>query len=248
MENAPLISLSRQIALRRQMDVVANNLANINTFGFKAEMVLFKDSAMALASDETFPVGDRDVHYTADWATLHDFEPGAIDQTGGTFDLALEGPGFLTVQTQNGLAYTRNGALHLDAGGTLVTADGDPVLSTSGAVVFASNETDIHFGPDGEILSSAGGKGRLAIVEFDDPQTLTHLGGSLYRADTADPGQQADETKVHHGALERSNVSGVTEVAEMIRINRAYELVSQMIQRQDELRQTAIRRLGDITS
>ena len=248
MENAPLIGLSRQIALRRQLDVVANNIANLNTTGFKAEMMLFEDSIMPLASDETFPLADRDVHYTADWATLHDFEPGAIDQTGGLFDLALEGPGFLTVQTQQGLAYTRNGSLHVDSGGTLVTADGDPVLSDSGTVVFASNETDIRFGPDGEVLSSAGNKGRLAVVEFNDPQTLIHVGGSLYQADAADPGHEAVETDVHHGMLERSNVTGVTEVAEMIRINRAYGLVSQMIQRQDELRRNAIQKLGNVSA
>ena len=248
MENAPLIGLSRQIALRRQLDVVANNLANINTVGFKAEKMLFEDYVMPLASDETFPMSDRDVHYTADWATLHDLKAGDIDQTGGTFDVALDGPGFLTVQTANGLAYTRNGAMHLDAGGMLVTADGDPILSEGGPVTFAPNETDISIGSDGAILSSAGSKGRLAVVEFNNPQTLTHIGSSLYSASGADPGQSASETRVHHGMLERSNVSGVAETAEMIRINRSYELVAQFVQRQDELRRSAIRKLGELTA
>ncbi|MBU1176585.1 MAG: flagellar basal-body rod protein FlgF [Alphaproteobacteria bacterium] len=246
MENAPLIGLSRQIALRRQLDVVANNLANINTFGFKAEKMLFEDHVQPLASAETFPLSDRALHYTADWATLHDFKPGPIVQTGGTYDMALEGPGFLTVQTANGPAYSRNGALHLDAGGTLVTADGDPVLGEGGPIVFAPSETDIRFGSDGSILSSAGSKGRLALVEFADPQSLAHLGNSLYAASDADPGQAAVETRVHHGMLEHSNVSGVAETAEMIRINRTYEMVAQFVQRQDDLRRTAIRKLGEL--
>jgi flagellar basal-body rod protein FlgF len=249
MENAPLIGLSRQIALRRQMDVVANNLANINTFGFKAEKVLFEDFVMPVASDETFPIGSRDVHYTQDWATLHDLKPGPITQTGGTFDVALEGPGFLSVETQNGVAYTRNGALHLDATGMLVTVDGDPVLSEGGGTItFAPGETDIRIGANGAVMSSAGTKGRLAVVEFSNPQTLTHLGSSLYKAATADPGEPASDTRVHQGAIERSNVSGVAETAEMIRINRAYEMVAQFIKRHDDLRSTAIRRLGDISA
>jgi flagellar basal-body rod protein FlgF len=248
MENAPLIGLSRQIALQKQLQVVANNLANINTFGFKAEKMLFSDYVMTTAADESFPLGSQDVHYTEDWATLHDFQPGAIEQTGGEFDVALEGPGFLSIQTPNGTAYTRNGAFHLDATGMLVTADGAPVLSEGGPVTFTAAETDIHFGPDGSILSSAGSKGKLAVVEFADPQALTHLGDSLYAATSGDPGQAATTTRVHHGMIERSNVSGVTETAEMIRINRAYELVSQIISRQDDLRRTAIRRLGDVTA
>lgn len=248
MENAPLIGLSRQMALRRQMNVVANNIANINTFGFKAEKVLFEDYVMPQASAESFPSADRDLHYTEDWATLHDFKSGAIDLTGGEYDVALEGPGFLTVETANGPAYTRNGALHLDATGTLVTVDGDPVLSEGGTITFASNETDIRIGPDGAVMTSTGAKGRLAVVEFEDPQSLTHLGNSLYQATQGDPGQSAVETNVHHGAIERSNVSGIAETAEMIRINRAYQTVSQIIKKHDEMREDAIRRLGDINA
>ena len=248
MENAPLIGLSRQIALRRQLDVVANNMANINTFGFKAEKLLFQDYLMPVASAESFPLSDHTLHYTEDWATMHDLSAGAIDQTGGTFDVALDGPGFLSVQTANGVAYTRNGALHLDSSGTLVTVDGDPVLSEGGTITFSPNETDIRIAPDGAVLSSAGTKGRLGIVEFNNPQNLTHLGSSLYQAAAADPGQAATTTRVHQGMIERSNVSGVAEIADMIRINRSYESISQFIKRQDELRTNAIRRLGDITA
>ena len=248
MENAPLIGLSRQIALRRELNVVANNLANLNTFGFKAEKLLFEDYIMPVASDQSFPVGSQEVHYVQDLATMHDFKPGAFQQTGSTFDIALEGPGFLTVETPNGIAYTRNGALHTDASGTLVTVDGDPVLAGGGTITFAPGETDIRIAPNGAVITSAGNKGQLSIVEFDDPQTLIHLGSSLYKASDTDPGRAATETNAHQGMIETSNVSGIGETAEMIRINRAYEIVSQLIKRQDELRQTAIRRLGDVTA
>ena len=152
------------------------------------------------------------------------------------------------MQTANGTAYTRNGALHLDSSGMLVTVDGDPVLSEGGTITFAPNETDIRIAPDGAVLSSAGIKGRLGIVEFNNPQNLTHLGSSLYQAAAADPGQAATTTRVHQGMIERSNVSGVTEIADMIRINRSYESISQFIKRQDDLRTNAIRRLGSLTA
>lgn len=248
MENAPLIALSRQIALQRQMDVVANNLANINTTGFKAERVLFEDYIMPNASDKSFLPPDQALHYTQDWATMHDVTPGAFIQTGGQFDVALTGDGFLTVNTPNGPRYTRNGSMHLDNTGTLVTADGYQVLSQSGPITFAANETDISITPQGAIVSSAGTKGKLQLVEFNNAQTLTHEGNSLFVASANDPGAPALKTRVTQGMLEQSNVSGVAETADMIRINRSYEMISQFIKRQDELQATAIRRLGDVTA
>lgn len=248
MENAPLIGLSRQIALQRQMEVVANNLANINTTGFKAERVLFEDFLMPKASDENFPVADRDLHYTQDWATMHDLQPGAFVQTGGEFDLALNGDGFFAVETPQGVQYTRNGAFHLDGTGTLVTAQGYPVLSELGQITFAANETDITISPQGAILSSAGNKGRIQVTTFDNPQNLVRVGESFFAPRGNDQGQTALFAGVQQGALEQSNVSGVTETADMIRINRAYQLVSQFIERHDELRSGAIRRLGDVNA
>ena len=98
MENAQLVSLSRQIALQRQMDVVANNVANLNTTGFKAETVLFEQYDMPVAADNEF-AGSKTVAYTQDWATIHDMANGALQQTGNPLDIGLSGPGFLTVQT-----------------------------------------------------------------------------------------------------------------------------------------------------
>ena len=91
MENAQLITLSRQIALQRQMDVVANNMANINTNGFKSENMLFSDYLMPVAKDNEYTGADRNLHYTEDWSTVHDMSSGAIEQTGNPLDLALEG-------------------------------------------------------------------------------------------------------------------------------------------------------------
>src|SRR3954468_24606390 len=136
MENAQLISLSRQIALQRQMDVVANNMANINTTGFKSENMLFQDYLMPKAQDNEFTGPDHDLHYTEDWSTIHDMSTGSIEQTGNPPDIPISGNGFRTVQTAAGPRYTRNGSLQIDSSGTLVDLAGNPVLGESGPITF----------------------------------------------------------------------------------------------------------------
>jgi flagellar basal-body rod protein FlgF len=245
MENAQLISLSRQIALQRQMDVVANNLANINTTGFKGESLLFQDYVMPVAADDDFMPADRDLHYTMDWSTVHDMANGSIEQTGNPLDVALSGNGFLVVDTPQGERYTRAGSLQIGSDGTLVDLDGNPVLSDQGPIRFEPNETDINIASNGSISTSEWAKGALRLVEFADPRLLAKAGDNLY-AGTG--GLPATATSVVHGSIERSNVSGVTQLTEMIRIQRAYQSLATLMQKQDDIRSTAINRLGDLTA
>ena len=241
MENAQLISLSRQVALQRQMDVVANNMANINTTGFKAEDLLFEPYKMPVAADNDF-AGDQTLAYTEDWATIHNMTNGPMDQTGNPLDVALMGSGFLTVSTPNGDRYTRAGSLAINTQGTLVDLAGNPVLSTSGPVQFDAADTDITISKDGTISTSQGAKGKLAIAEFADPQTqLTREGNNLW---VGTGGQPAVNTSVIQGSIERSNVSPVNELAQMIRVQRAYEQLADLMSRQDDLRAAAIQKLG----
>ncbi len=245
MENAQLIALSRQIALKRQMSVVANNVANVNTTGYKAQSLLYEEFVMPVASASSFPQGDQRLSYTRDWATIQNFAPGAIAQTGNDLDIALQGDGFLSVETPNGERWTRAGALYLDNTGTLVNGSGYPVLSQGGQIRFGPQETDIRFNENGSITSSAGAKGFLKIVEFANPQQLSREGENLFAGGTPLP---SPLTRVVQGAVERSNVSGVTEIAEMIRVNRSYQSIAQLIQRQDELRRSAISTLGNLAA
>lgn len=241
-ENAQLIGLSRQIALQRQMDVVANNVANINTTGFKAEQLLFEEYVMPVARDRTFPNSDQPLSYVQDWATIHDLAPGVTLQTGNELNVALNGNGFFAVQTPSGERWTRAGAFQLNNAGTLVDLSGNPVLGLAGPITFAPDETGITIAPDGAISTSAGARGQLRIVEFANPQTLTREGENLFAGGTP---QANASTRAMQGHIERSNVSGVSEMAELIRVTRAYESISSLTQRQDELRRTAIQRLGD---
>lgn len=245
-QNAQLIGLSKQMALQRQMDVLANNLANINSTGFKGESILFEEYLMPIAADRTFPRGDQQLSYVQDWATLHNFAPGTIAQSDNPLDVALTGPGFFTVEGPEGTRYTRNGVFQIDSEGALVTQNGYRVLSDGGVpIVFGAEETDIAITADGTISTSAGNKGRLGIVEFDNPQLLTRTGDTMFAGGVP---REATATALVQGAVENSNVSGVGEMTEMIRVTRAYTSLADLMSKQDELRRTAIQRLGDAQS
>jgi flagellar basal-body rod protein FlgF len=241
-ENAQLIGLSRQIALQRQMDVVANNMANINTTGFKSEAMLFEQFVMPVARDQDFIGSDQPLSYVQDWATLHDLSGGAVVQTGNELDVALNGDGFFAVQTAGGDRWTKAGSFQIDNNGTLVDLSGNPVLGDGGPIQFGPEESAITIAEDGSISSSAGPKGKLRIVEFDNPQAITHQGANLFSGGAP---HAATGTHVMQGFVEKSNVSGVSEMAEMIRVQRAYETAASMASRQDDMRRSAIQRLGD---
>ena len=245
MENAQLISLSRQVALQRQMDVVANNIANINTTGFKSEQLLFEQYMMPVAKDKDFSFPDQQLSFTDDWTTIHDMSGGPLAQTGNPLDVALEGKGFFVVNTPQGERWTRSGSFAINAAGTLVDLDGNPVMSEGGEVKFGGNETDIMIGTDGSISSSAGAKGKLRVVEFADPQATEREGNNLYSGGTP---VAATETRVVQGAIEKSNVSGVGEMTEMIRVQRAYENIASLMKDQDDMRRSAIQRLGSLAA
>lgn len=243
MQNAQLVSLSRQMALQRQMDVVANNMANINTTGFKAEDLLFEQYDMPGAADNEFP-GSQTVAYTQDWATVHNTINGPLDQTGNPLDVALSGEGFFTVSTAAGNRYTRAGSFAINAQGYLVDLNGNQVLSDSGPIHFDSSDTDITISKDGTVSTSQGSKGKLAVVEFADPQQLKREGSNLWSGQGAQP---ATNTTVVQGSIERSNVSGVTEMTQMIQVQRAYEQLATLMQQQDDLRNTAVQKLGSLS-
>ena len=241
-ENAQLISLSRQMALQRQMDVVANNMANLNTTGFKSEQILFEEYVMPVARDQDFPRLDQPLSYVQDWATIHDLSGGAMVQTGSELDVGLNGDGFFAVQTPGGDRWTRAGSFQLSANGTLVDASGNPMLGEGGPIQFGPDETGIQIAADGSVSSSAGQKGKLRLVEFANVQQLTREGSNLWAGGTP---VAATNTRAMQGFIEKSNVSGVSEMAEMIRVTRAYESAASLATKQDELRRSAIQRLGD---
>src|SRR5690606_2361304 len=243
MENALLIGLSRQSALRNQLNVVANNLANMNTAGFKSQRLLFEEYLMPDAEASHFRRGDRVLSYVVDYGASSDFSAGAVFITGNPLDVAIEGDGWFVVQAPEGEHYTRAGSFHLDSTGQLVTASGNPVLTEGGPVHFTVADGAITIAKDGTISTEQGEKGRLRVVDFDDPDALRRVGDNLFAGE--DPRPLAD-VRVLQGAVERSNVQGVVEITRMIEITRNYETVSKMISQGDELLRKAIDALGSV--
>ena len=147
MENALLIGLSRQTILERQLDVVANNIANVNTSGFKADSSLFEEYLMPGAHEDNFVGSDRRLSYVQDRGTFRDLSQGPVAETENPLDLAISGNGFLVVQTAAGERYTRDGGLQVNNQGQLVTAAGNPVLGGSGPIVLQPTDHDVNVRP-----------------------------------------------------------------------------------------------------
>jgi flagellar basal-body rod protein FlgF len=244
MENTSLVALSRQIVLQRKLEVIADNVANMNTDGFKRQALNFQEAFMPKARENLFPRRDRASSFVAELATRTDFQEGSIERTGAPLDVAIGGDGFFVIQTAAGERYTRAGGFQVDASGQLVTPDGAPVMGDGGPITFGPNESGILIGPDGTVSSSAGVKGRLRIATFDDPESLVKEGANLFRSDA--PALAATSVKLMQGSLERSNVSGVTEMTQLIAVSRAYDQIADVVKKQDELRGRAIDRLSSV--
>jgi len=251
-ENALLIGLSRQMVLERQLDVVANNIANVSTNGFKADKQLFEEYLSSGAHEDNFPGAARRVSYVQDRGTYRDFSQGGMQHTGNTLDVAIAGDGFLTVQTAAGERYTRDGNLHMNNLGQLVTAAGDTVMGTTGPIVFQQTDHDIVISPDGTVTVVEGSnrndsiRGKLRLVSFADPQQAQKQGGNLYSAAAGATPQQDTKSTVEQGYIEKSNVSAVGEMSKMIDVMRSYTQVANMLQVQSDLRKNAIEKLADV--
>jgi flagellar basal-body rod protein FlgF len=251
MENTLLIGLSRQVLLERQLDVVANNVANVNTSGYKADSTLFEEFLKSGAHEDNFVGKDRSVSYVQDRATFRDFSQGAAEQTKNPLDLLIDGGGFLVVQTAGGERYTRDGGLQLNNTGQLVTAGGNPVLGASGPIVLQPTDHDINVSPDGTItVLEANGRtdsirGKLRLVSFAQAQKLLKEGSNLYSSGEGAP-QPDTKSMVRQGFIEKSNVNAVAEMSRMIEVTRAYTQISTLLQQQSDLHKTAIEKLAEV--
>jgi flagellar basal-body rod protein FlgF len=241
METTSYVALSRQAALWRQMDTVANNLANMNTPAFKAENMMFRDYVMkSRAADR--PFGDKTA-FVQDVSVYRNMSEGALTSTGNPLDVAVKGEGFMVVDTAQGPRYTRNGSFRLDEGGQMVTADGNPVLSTSDQpFFFAPNERSISIASDGTVSTENGQVGRIRVVRFENEQELRKVAGGLFQADAQ--AQDVDRPQVVQGMIEESNVQPVVEMTKMIQVQRSYESVQRMIESEHDRIRKAVDVLG----
>ena len=253
MDNTLLIGLSRQTTLRRELEIVANNIANLNTTGFKADGAVFSEYLQTGARAERFAAPDRRLSFVQDRMAWHDMSQGTVQQTGNPLDIAIDGDGMLVVQTPRGERYTRNGSLQISATGELVTMSGDRVIGDGGPIVLQATDKDIVITKDGTIkvregvaLTSDSTRGRLRIVSFANAQQLQKDGASTFKAPDGVTPQPVANVNIVQGAVEKSNVRSVTEVTRMIELTRVYTEVAAILQQQNDLRKNSIQQLAEV--
>ena len=189
-----------------------------------------------------------------DRTTWHNFNQGPIQRTGAPLDVAVDGNAFLVVQTAAGQRYTRNGALQINAQGTLVTSAGDTVLGVGGPIQFQNTDSDISINQDGSITVREGSstvsdssRGKLQLAAFDNVGQLQKQGASLFSAPAGVVAQPAGQNvKIVQGAIEQSNVSAVAETARMVEITRTYAQIASILQAEHTQRTTAIDKLSNV--
>lgn len=225
MPNVSFATLGRQQGLLQELQVVANNLANSSTTGYKADRAIF--------SELVVPVGGPDGSVSLGALSAHAFEleQGGLKPTQGQFDLAIQGEGFFQIETPQGNRLTRAGNFQLSNTGTLVDAQGNPVLNEGGAPILIPDDvSEISFAQDGTLSLDGEQTGRVGIFQTDgqlvrDTSTYFETTGAV---------TQIDDPIVIQGALETSNVTPVLEVARMIEVQRAYEAGQTLLEQEDQ--------------
>ncbi len=245
MDTTLYVGLSHQMAMRRSLDIVSNNIANMNTAAFKREAVMFREYVVTMPETEV-PVARR-VSYVQDVAVIRDFREGDFRATGNPLDLALEGSNFFRVRMEDGSErYTRNGHFRISENGTLVTSNGRPVLDQDGnEIVFDPLDGEINISKDGTI--STRGRdviGRIGVVTFENLNALEKVGDSLYES-AIEPVPSQNFTLLQ-GMIEASNVEPLMEMTRMIEISRRYQAVARVLEDQQSLQGKTINRLSRV--
>lgn len=240
MENALYVGLSRQVALQRQMALVSNNIANVNTPGYRADKMLFEEFV------STPNPTREDLSLVSDYGQYKDTAAGTVSNTGNPLDVALEGPAFMMVETAEGTKYTRAGNLALNNERNLVTASGNPVLDAGqGRIVMPAGVRDITITTDGQIVTDQGAVGQIGMVEFNNVNNLRSTGDGYYVADNGELAVPAEQTKMRQAMLEGSNVKAVLEMTDLIEISRQFQSMQKTLQNEHDRQRSAIQKLTE---
>jgi len=240
MESSLYVGLSRQMVLNRAMTMVANNVANANTAGFRAQNPMFEE----FVSKERYDKNDLSMVF--DKGQYDSTQAGTIQLTGNPYDMALQGPGFISVSTPSGeVQYTRAGNFTVNNNNELVTSSGFKVSGAGGnAIGIPAGSKEVKITNQGDVVADGNAVGQIAVVEFDNLQDLKPQGNNLYSATT--PGRPATETKMIQGSLEGSNVNAIQETTRMIEILRSYQSTMRMVQNEQDRQVGAIQKLAKI--
>lgn len=249
MNSGMYAALTGNINAMKRLDVVANNLANTNTAGFKKDRLTFEtllnnaNASQQVSGNDATPVFSGDRFFT-------DYTAGPIQQTGNPLDVAIEGEGFFVVSTPQGEAYTRQGSLRQDPGGRLVTADGYPF---SPEIIIPNRATQITIGSNGSISAIMPGEtapvtvGTLQVVDFPKPYALQKVASTLFvPTDPQAVPQPAPNITISQGSLEGSNVSAISEMVQMIEANRYFDACAKVVKSFDDLAAKAANEMGKV--
>ncbi|MFY9288623.1 MAG: flagellar basal-body rod protein FlgF [Alphaproteobacteria bacterium] len=246
MQSPSIVLLSNQQALRRAMDIVANNVANSSTTGFKREGIEF-DSFLSQ------PAPNHTINFVVDRATYRDAATGPITKTDNPLDLAIQGEGYFQVQTPQGKRYTRNGSFQIDSQGQITNLAGQPLLSDGGqAITVPDTTTQINISGGGFVTArtdkgtALSQLGKIGVVSFKNEQKIIPEGNGLYS--TSQVSAPSINSSVVQGALESSNVQPIVEMTEMIKIMRSYEQATMMVAKENERLTNAIDKLSRTTA
>ena len=237
MDNAAYVTLTRMTGLRREMQVVANNIANASTTGFRREGMVFSEFVIGAGRTEpslSMALGN----------TRQTFQQqGALEQTNGAFDLAVEGEGFFQLDTAQGVRLTRAGMFTPNQAGELVNMDGHRLLDAGGAAVFVPPDADqITIARDGTVSADGDPIGQIGLVRPEDPVTMRRAEGTLFVVDGAI--EPVEAPAILQGFLESSNVDPILEMTRMIEVQRAYERGQKLLESEDERIRSVVQTLG----
>ncbi len=243
MDNSVYVALSRQLSQFRMLDITANNVANANTTGYQAEKVLFTDYLVDAEAQ-----GNKNIAFTQDIATYRDTSTGRLEQTSNALDVAIQGPAYFGVETQNGLQYTKAGNFKINNEGILVTMEGLPIRGAQGGnIVFEDVDSDVVIGQNGLVTvlgvdrsAPREERGTIGMFTIPNPQNMQREGNMLLSTDQAGEaleleatnglGRLDDQSVMVQGFLEQSNVSPVSEMVRLTKLQRGVGSTAKFIE------------------
>ncbi|MGL4415151.1 flagellar hook-basal body complex protein [Roseinatronobacter monicus] len=237
MDNAGYVTLTRMSGLRREMQVIANNIANSTTAGYRREGMVFSEFVVRAERHEpslSMALGNTRHTYLLQ---------GALSQTNGTFDMAIEGEGYFQLETPQGPRLTRAGAFTPNAAGELVNMDGHRLLDAGGAAIFVPPDArSVEISRDGTLSAQGQPLGQVGLVRPVDPVTMSRAAGTLFAVDGAV--EPVEAPNMLQGFVEESNVDPMLELTRMIEVQRAYEGGQGLLDSEDERIKSVIQTLG----
>jgi len=250
-------AMSGGVATSKQLDITSNNLANINTTGYKKDKTIFKDQLAKIEFDDINEIQAKDVEMPPRVLSIDkynvviddsftEFSQGMLEKTNNMLDIAINGNGFFKVKTPEGIRYTRNGSFRHSKDGLLVTSDGYPVLDENDTEIDLENSKRIVVNDNGTIYLGENKNTKLSIKTFKDLSRLEKIGKNLFKQTNKNEQEIESNSTVIQGFLESSNVSPVEEMVNLISLHRQFELNGKAIETFSEMDKKATSDLGRI--